>query len=85
MERKLVRVLGRKEIAGRPLIYATTKLFLELFDLKDLTDLPTPREISDLENTVGEEQNTENISNDDKDTKNEVANPIQENDSPNST
>jgi segregation and condensation protein B len=85
MERKLVRVLGRKEIAGRPLIYATTKLFLELFDLKDLTDLPTPREISDLENTVGEEQNTENISNDDEDTKNEVANPIQENDSPNST
>jgi len=45
LERKLIRVLGRKEIPGRPLIYATTKQFLEVFDLKDLKDLPTPREI----------------------------------------
>jgi segregation and condensation protein B len=45
MERKLIRVLGRKEIPGRPLIYATTRYFLELFNLKDLKDLPTPREI----------------------------------------
>jgi len=52
MERKLVRVLGRKEIAGRPLIYATTKLFLEMFDLKDLNDLPTPKEIADFGNTA---------------------------------
>lgn len=48
MERKLIRVLGRKEIAGRPLIYATTKLFLEMFDLKDLNDLPTPMEIAEF-------------------------------------
>jgi segregation and condensation protein B len=48
LERKLIRVLGRKEIAGRPLIYATSKLFLELFDLKDLKDLPTPREIEEM-------------------------------------
>lgn len=48
MERKLIRVLGRKEIPGRPLIYATTKLFLELFDLKDLKDLPTPKEIEQM-------------------------------------
>jgi segregation and condensation protein B len=45
MEKKLVRVLGRKEIPGRPLIYATTKHFLEMFDLKDLTQLPTAHEI----------------------------------------
>jgi segregation and condensation protein B len=48
LERKLIRVLGRKEIAGRPLIYATTKKFLETFDLKDLKDLPTPREIEEF-------------------------------------
>ncbi|RJQ76854.1 MAG: SMC-Scp complex subunit ScpB [Desulfobacteraceae bacterium] len=48
LERKLVRVLGRREIAGRPLIYATTKLFLEMFELKDLNDLPTPKEIADF-------------------------------------
>ena len=45
LERRLVRVLGRKEIPGRPLIYATTRQFLEVFDLKDLKDLPTPKEI----------------------------------------
>jgi len=48
MERKLIRVLGRKEIPGRPLIYATTKHFLEVFELKDLNDLPTPKEIEEL-------------------------------------
>ncbi len=48
MERKLIKVLGRKDIPGRPLIYATTKKFLEIFDLKDLKDLPTPKEIEEL-------------------------------------
>lgn len=48
MERKLLRVLGRKEIPGRPLIYATTKTFLELFELKDLSELPTPAEIEQM-------------------------------------
>jgi segregation and condensation protein B len=50
LEKKLVRVLGKKEIPGRPLIYATTKQFLEIFDLKDLNDLPSPREIQELGN-----------------------------------
>lgn len=49
LERALIRVLGRKEIPGRPLIYGTTKHFLAVFDLKDLKDLPTPKEIEDLE------------------------------------
>jgi segregation and condensation protein B len=48
LERKLIRVLGRKEIAGRPLIYATTKKFLETFELKNLRDLPTPKEIEEF-------------------------------------
>ncbi len=49
MERNLIRILGRKEIPGRPLIYATTKLFLEIFGLKDLKELPTPAEIESLD------------------------------------
>jgi segregation and condensation protein B len=49
LERKLVRILGRKEIPGRPLIYATTKYFLELFDLRNLKDLPSPKEIEALQ------------------------------------
>jgi segregation and condensation protein B len=48
LERNLIRVLGRKEIPGRPIIYATTKQFLEVFDLKNLKDLPTPKEIEEL-------------------------------------
>ncbi|MCP4112463.1 MAG: SMC-Scp complex subunit ScpB [Desulfobacteraceae bacterium] len=49
IERKLIRVLGRKEIPGRPLIYGTTRHFLEVFDLKDLKELPTPKEVEGLE------------------------------------
>lgn len=51
LERKFIRVLGRKEIPGRPLIYATTRRFLEVFDLKTLSDLPTPKEIEELSNS----------------------------------
>ena len=50
LEKKLIRVLGKKDIPGRPLIYATTKQFLELFGLKDLNDLPSPKEIQELGN-----------------------------------
>ena len=48
LERKFVRILGRKDIPGRPMIYGTTRHFLEVFDLKDLKDLPTPKEIDAL-------------------------------------
>jgi len=54
LERRLIRILGKKEIPGRPLIYATTKQFLEIFDLKDLKDLPTPEEIETLKEASSE-------------------------------
>jgi len=49
LERRLIRVLGRKDLPGRPMIYGTTKQFLELFDLKELNDLPTLKDLKDLE------------------------------------
>jgi len=52
LDRKLIRILGRREIPGRPMVYATTQKFLETFDLKDLKDLPTPREIDDLQTSA---------------------------------
>lgn len=55
LEKKLIRILGRREIPGRPLVYGTTKKFLETFDLKDLKDLPVPDEIQ----PAGENQSTE--------------------------
>ena len=48
LERKLVKLAGRREVPGRPMLYATTKRFLELFGLADLRDLPTLRELEDL-------------------------------------
>jgi segregation and condensation protein B len=49
LEKKLVRILGKKDIPGRPLIYGTSKEFLETFGLKDLKSLPTLREIQALD------------------------------------
>lgn len=46
-ERRLVRIVGRKEAPGRPLLYATTREFLEVFSLPDLTALPTLRELGE--------------------------------------
>ena len=61
MEKKLVRVLGRKDIPGRPLIYSTTKHFLELFNLKNLKDLPSVKEIAELKDLANIEDPTEEI------------------------
>lgn len=47
-EKSLVRVLGRKEEPGRPIIYGTSSVFLELFNLKSLSDLPSLREFTEL-------------------------------------
>ena len=49
LEKKLVRILGKKDIPGRPLIYGTSKEFLEIFGLKDLKSLPTLKEIQALD------------------------------------
>jgi segregation and condensation protein B len=48
LERKLVRIVGRKEVPGRPIMYGTTKFFLEHFGLNDLTQLPPLREFTEL-------------------------------------
>ncbi len=48
LDRKLVRIVGRKDIPGRPLLYGTTPEFLEHFGLKDLSALPTLKELTEL-------------------------------------
>ncbi|HEY2775580.1 MAG TPA: SMC-Scp complex subunit ScpB [Candidatus Binatia bacterium] len=45
IERRLAKVLGRKDVPGRPLVYATTPEFLELFGLANIRDLPTLPEL----------------------------------------
>jgi segregation and condensation protein B len=48
LEKNLLRILGRKDEAGRPLLYGTTPHFLEFFGLPSLADLPTLRELGEL-------------------------------------
>ena len=47
-ERGMVRVVGKKDVPGRPLLYGTAKKFLEVFSLSSLTDLPTLRQIEEF-------------------------------------
>jgi len=48
LEKDLIRIMGRKTIPGRPLIYGTTRRFLEVFDLKNLESLPKLKELKDF-------------------------------------
>jgi segregation and condensation protein B len=49
LDRGLVRILGKKDVPGRPLLYRTAKRFLEVFGLGSLADLPTLRQVEELQ------------------------------------
>jgi segregation and condensation protein B len=53
MERRLVKIVGKKDVPGKPMLYGTTPEFLQYFGLKDLSALPTLKEFQELE--AGEE------------------------------
>lgn len=53
MERRLVKIVGKKDVPGKPMLYGTSTEFLQYFGLKDLSALPTLREFQELE--AGEE------------------------------
>jgi segregation and condensation protein B len=53
LEKKLVRIVGRKDVPGKPIIYGTTRKFLEVFNLRDLSELPTLRELKDVQESPG--------------------------------
>jgi len=44
-EKRLIKIMGRKEVPGRPFLYGTTREFLQYFGLKDLTELPTVKDL----------------------------------------
>ncbi len=48
LDRRLIKILGKKDEVGRPILYGTTREFLEFFALKDLSALPTLREFQEL-------------------------------------
>ena len=49
LEREWVRVVGHKEVPGRPALYGSTKQFLDYFNLKSLNDMPTLAELTDID------------------------------------
>jgi len=49
-EREWIRVVGHRDVAGKPALFGTTNTFLDSFNLKNLDDLPTLAEIRDMEN-----------------------------------
>ena len=49
LEREWIRVIGYREVVGKPALYGTTKNFLDHFNLKSLDELPTLAELKDLE------------------------------------
>ena len=53
MERRLVKIVGKKDVPGKPMLYGTSVEFLQYFGLKDLSALPTLKEFQELE--AGEE------------------------------
>jgi segregation and condensation protein B len=53
-EREWVRIVGHRDVPGRPAMYGTTKKFLDYFDLKGLADLPTLMELRDLDSINAE-------------------------------
>lgn len=65
LEVGLVRIMGHKQIPGRPILYGTTNRFLELFGLKNLSDLPPLDELEDMlkkkEKKLEEKNKTEEI------------------------
>lgn len=48
LEKKLIRISGRSELPGRPMLYSTTQEFMELFGLKDLASMPPLRELEQM-------------------------------------
>lgn len=59
LEKGLIRITGRKNAPGRPIVYGTTRLFLEHFGLKSLEDLPKMESFSDLKPLSVEEKKDE--------------------------
>lgn len=49
LEREWIQVIGHKEVPGRPALYATTKIFLDYFNLSSLDELPSLKELQDID------------------------------------
>jgi segregation and condensation protein B len=53
LDRQLIRIAGQREVPGRPMLYGTTRRFLEVFGLENLKNLPTLRELDEMAREQG--------------------------------
>ena len=56
LEKELIEIKGKAEKIGRPILYGTSEKFMEYFGINSLEDMPTPKDFSQEENRIGEEQ-----------------------------
>ena len=79
IEKNLVRILGRRETVGRPIIYGTTQEFLQYFGLNSLEELPKLEEFNFTEKDI---ELPEHLQKEKEDVQNELSEPPQENRQP---
>ncbi len=61
LDKNLIKIVGRKDVPGRPYLYGTTKLFLEYFGLKSLKDLPKLEDFVDSVGAMEDERGAGNL------------------------
>lgn len=59
LEKELVTISGRADTVGKPLLYTVTSKFMDYFGIKDLEDLPQPKDFQQVENSIGEGEQME--------------------------
>ena len=63
LERRIVRIVGRREGLGRPMLYGTTREFLHYFGLKNLAELPALKEFKEVAETLPEHEPASELTN----------------------
>jgi segregation and condensation protein B len=56
LEKELIEIKGKADSIGRPILYGTSPKFMEYFGINDLNELPSPKDFSSENNTIGEEK-----------------------------
>lgn len=62
LEKELIHIIGRSEVVGKPLLYGTSEKFMEYFGLNSLTDLPVLKDVTYVNNEIGEPDSGEELS-----------------------
>lgn len=56
LEKSLIEIKGKDDSVGKPLLYGTTEFFMQYFGIRNMKDLPTPKDFEKLNNVIGDEE-----------------------------